>query len=243
MLFKMHVIDAKNPLQNYIWILEDLLTRDAIVVDPTEAQIVENYCQVNQLNLKQIWLTHWHKDHIDGAPQLTRNYKIPIFGPEEAINKISEKNHILKNECHFKFNNLVVTVLEVPGHTLGHIVFYLKDLDILFSGDTLFAMGCGRIFEGTIEQMYHSINRLKKLPANTKVYCAHEYTLQNAKFALQVDPTNKLLQARLKAVNLLRKYNKITLPTTIEYECQTNPFFRAKNLDDFREKRLLKDRY
>ena len=248
MSFKMHVIDVKNPLQNYIWILEELKTHDAIVVDPTDAQLVDEYCQMNKLDLKQIWLTHWHKDHIGGAPFLADKYQLSVYGPKEALCKINGIGNLLKDvldlkDHYFNFHDLKVKVIFVPGHTLGHIVFYINELNSLFSGDTLFAMGFGRVFEGSYEQMYQSLNRLKQLPLKTKVYCSHEYTLSNAQFALEVDSNNVLLQERLQEVRALRAEHQITLPTTIERELQTNPFFRTKDLDDFLKKRLLKDHY
>ncbi|MDM1262516.1 hydroxyacylglutathione hydrolase [Acinetobacter indicus] len=241
--YKVHLLDIQNQLQNYIWLLEHTISRDVIVVDPTEAELVEQYCREHGLNLSQIWLTHWHKDHIGGVPELLQSRNIPVYGPREELSKIPFITHPLQHEAHFKFHDLQVDVLAVPGHTLGHIVYFMDAIDTLFCGDTLFAMGCGRVFEGTFEQMYHSLNRLAALPARTQVYCTHEYTLSNAKFALHVEPDNLALQQRYQQVEDLRLLNQPTLPSTIELELQTNPFLRVDSVEEFQKLREMKDNF
>lgn len=241
--YKVHLLDIQNQLQNYIWLLEHTTSRDVIVVDPTEAEPVEQYCHEHGLNLSQIWLTHWHKDHIGGVPELLQSRNILVYGPREELSKIPFITHPLQHEAHFKFHDLQVDVLAVPGHTLGHIVYFMDAIDTLFCGDTLFAMGCGRVFEGTFEQMYHSLNRLAALPARTKVYCTHEYTLSNAKFALHVEPDNLALQQRYQQVEDLRLLNQPTLPSTIELELQTNPFLRVDSVEEFQKLREMKDNF
>lgn len=241
--YKVHLLDIQNQLQNYIWLLEHTTSRDVIVVDPTEAEPVEQYCREHGLNLSQIWLTHWHKDHIGGVPELLQSRNIPVYGPREELSKIPFITHPLQHEAHFKFHDLQVDVLAVPGHTLGHIVYFMDAIDTLFCGDTLFAMGCGRVFEGTFEQMYHSLNRLAALPARTQVYCTHEYTLSNAKFALHVEPDNLALQQRYQQVEDLRLLNQPTLPSMIELELQTNPFLRVDNVEEFQKLREMKDNF
>ncbi|MCK4111165.1 hydroxyacylglutathione hydrolase [Acinetobacter radioresistens] len=243
MTYKVHCIDVKNQLQNYIWILEDSSTKEAVVIDPTEAQLVQEFCQTHNLILSQIWLTYWHKDHIGGVPELITERNIPVYGPREELSHIPFISRPLQHENHFKFNHLKVDILAVPGHTLGHIVYFIDELDILFCGDTLFAMGCGRVFEGTYAQMYHSLNRLAALPPRTQVYCTHEYTLSNAEFALTVEPDNLALHSRVEQVRKMRDAHQCTLPTTIALELETNPFLRAESEEEFSRIRILKDNF
>jgi len=243
MSYKIHVIDVKNQLQNYIWLIEHTQSQDVIVVDPTEAELVEKYCLENQLNLKQIWLTHWHKDHIGGVPELIVKHNIPIYGPRAELSHIPFITHPLQHEDHFEFEGLKIEIIAVPGHTLGHIVYFIDELDTVLTGDTLFAMGCGRMFEGTAEQFYHSLNRLAALPPRTKVYCTHEYTLSNAQFALHIEPENRAIQQRADDVKQLRDRGEISLPSTIELELETNPFLRVDSVEEFARIRALKDNF
>lgn len=243
MHYKIHAIDVKNSLKNYIWLLEDTSTKEVVVVDPTEASLVTQFCEQQQLQIKQIWLTHWHRDHTEGVQGLLADQNISVYGPREELSKISFVSNPLQNDDHFYFNDLKVEIIATPGHTLGHIVYFIEEIDTLFSGDTLFAMGCGRLFEGTAEQMYHSLNRLAALPIQTKVYCTHEYTLANAEFALTVEPHNVALQDRYKEVKALRETEKMTLPSNIELELATNPFLRTESVEEFARIRGLKDQF
>lgn len=243
MHYKIHAIDVKNALKNYIWLLEDTTTQEVVVIDPTDADLVTAFCEQHQLHLKQIWLTHWHRDHTDGVQALLAEQNLPVFGPRDELSKISFISNPLQHNDHFHFNDLKVEIIATPGHTLGHIVYFIEEIDTLFCGDTLFAMGCGRLFEGTAEQMYHSLNRLAALPIQTKVYCTHEYTLANAEFALTIEPHNVALQERIKDVKALRDAEQITLPSTIELELETNPFLRTESAEDFARIRALKDQF
>lgn len=243
MHYKIHAIDVKNALKNYIWLLEDTSTKEVVVVDPTEASLVTLFCEQQQLQIKQIWLTHWHRDHTEGVQGLLADQNISVYGPREELSKISFVSNPLQNDDHFYFNDLKIEIIATPGHTLGHIVYFIEEIDTLFSGDTLFAMGCGRLFEGTAEQMYHSLNRLAALPIQTKVYCTHEYTLANAEFALTVEPHNVALQDRYKEVKMLRETEKMTLPSNIELELATNPFLRTESVEEFARIRGLKDQF
>lgn len=243
MAYKIHVIDVKNALQNYIWLIEHHESREVIAIDPTEAELVQKFCDDHQLNLNQIWLTHWHKDHIGGVPQLIAEQPIPVYGPRTELSKIPFISHPLDDQSYFHFHDLRVDIIAVPGHTLGHIVYFIESLGDLFCGDTLFAMGCGRIFEGTAQQMFHSLNRLAALPIQTRVYCTHEYTLSNAQFAITVEPHNIALQQRFEQVKQKRAHAEITLPSTIELELATNPFLRAADLQEFTQLRLSKDQF
>ena len=243
MHYKIHAIDVKNALKNYIWLLEDTTTQEVVAIDPTDADLVTAFCEQHQLHLKQIWLTHWHRDHTDGVQALLAEQNLPVFGPRDELSKIALISHPLQHNDHFHFNDLKVEIIATPGHTLGHIVYFIEEIDTLFCGDTLFAMGCGRLFEGTAEQMYHSLNRLAALPIQTKVYCTHEYTLANAEFALTIEPHNVALQERIKEVKALRDAEQITLPSTIELELETNPFLRTESAEDFARIRALKDQF
>ncbi|MEG1031438.1 MAG: hydroxyacylglutathione hydrolase [Acinetobacter sp.] len=243
MNFKVHMIDVKNQLQNYIWLLEHITSSEVIAIDPTEAHLVETYCTEHNLKLSQIWLTHWHKDHIGGVPELLLNHNIPVYGPREELSKIPFITHPLQHQESLSFHELDIHVIAVPGHTLGHIVYFIEELNLVFCGDTLFAMGCGRVFEGTYTQMYHSLNRLAALPPQTQVYCTHEYTLSNAKFALHVEPDNVAIQQRFDDVEVKRMLGQCTLPSNIELELQTNPFLRAENVEEFQYLRELKDQF
>ncbi|MFT4020609.1 MAG: hydroxyacylglutathione hydrolase [Acinetobacter sp.] len=242
--FKIHVIDVQNKLQNYIWLIEHVATRQVVVIDPTQADLVQKFCEDHQLTIVQIWLTHWHKDHVEGVPALQRDFpQTTIYGPEAESAKIPFMTHPLRHDDHFNFHNLDIEIISVPGHTLGHIIFYIDTIQSVFVGDTLFALGCGRVSEGTYAQMFHSVNRIAALPSPTKIYCAHEYTLSNAKFALHVEPDNLTLIERAKHIEDLRLLNKITLPTTVELELATNPFLRVETIQEFEHLRKLKDNF
>lgn len=243
MHYKIHVIDVKNALKNYIWLLEDTRSNEVIAIDPTEASLVSDFCEQHLLQLKQIWLTHWHPDHTNGVAELSANNNLPVYGPRDELSKIAFISNPLQHNDHFHFNDLKIEIIATPGHTLGHIVYFIEEIDSLFCGDTLFAMGCGRLFEGTAEQMYHSLNRLAALPIQTKVYCTHEYTLANAEFALTIEPNNVALQERIKQVKALRESDQITLPSSIGLELETNPFLRTESAEDFARIRSLKDQF
>jgi len=243
MPYKIHAIDVKNALKNYIWLLEDTRTQDVVAIDPTETDLVIDFCEQNQLQLKQIWLTHWHKDHIGGVQGLLTQENILVYGPRNELSKIPFISNPLQHDDHFYFNDLNIEIIATPGHTLGHITYFIEAIDSLFCGDTLFSMGCGRLFEGTAEQMYHSLNRLAALPVQTKVYCTHEYTLANAEFALTIEPHNVALHERIKEVKALRAEGKMTLPSTIALELETNPFLRTESAEEFAHIRQLKDQF
>lgn len=242
--FKIHTLDVKNQLQNYIFLLEDTRNQQVVVIDPTEHQIVLDYCQQQQLSIQHIWITHHHADHTDGIAGLIAQFpNIQVFAPALEIDKIAQTHIALEHEQHFEFNGLDVNVILTAGHTLGHISYFIDALDVVFCGDTLFVMGCGRVFEGTHEQMYHSLNRLAALPPRTAVYCSHEYTLGNAKFALHVEPDNLAIQQRANEIEQLRSQNLPTIPSTIALELETNPFLRVLNVDEFSRLRQMKDQF
>jgi hydroxyacylglutathione hydrolase len=241
--FKVHTIDVENNLQNYIWLLEHIPTSRVAVVDPTDGLLVQRYCQQQQLTIDQIWLTHWHKDHVGGVPTLITEHHIPVYGPREELSKIPFVSHPLMHQDHFDFAELKIKIIAVPGHTLGHIVYYAQEINTLFCGDTLFAMGCGRVFEGTYTQMFESLQKLAALPSKTQVYCTHEYTQSNATFALHVEPNNLDIQQRANDVQEQRAKQLCTLPSNIALELKTNPFLRAANVSEFKRLREMKDQF
>ena len=210
---------------NYIWAIHH--DGKCVVVDPGDAAPVEQFLQDNDLTLSAILVTHHHPDHVAGIGALTHDRDIPVYGP--ANETIPCMTAPLGEGQQIKLESLGMTlqVMEVPGHTLGHIAYHDPEHGWLFCGDTLFAGGCGRLFEGTPSQMYTSLRRLAELPAQTLVYCTHEYTRANLTFAAAVTPDDLRVQARLSAVIDARENGQITLPTTIAEECRTNPFLRT----------------
>jgi hydroxyacylglutathione hydrolase len=213
---------------NYIWTLhhEDEYDGNAVVVDPGDAQAVETFLAKRNMTLSAILITHHHGDHTGGIAALTARRKIPVYGP--AAESIAGVTHSLREGDTVAIPGVfdeVLRVIEVPGHTRGHIA-YVSD-DFVLCGDTLFAAGCGRLFEGTPAQMSASLAKLASLPPTTRVYCTHEYTMANLRFASAVDPDNKALQERVFEESAKRERNEPTIPTTIEKEIETNPFLRS----------------
>ena len=209
---------------NYIWLLTT--NEGSLVIDPGESNKLLKILKEKDLDLKAILITHHHYDHTGGIEEILSAKSIDVYGPNNNINSINIR---VSNESKINLLGIEFEVIEIPGHTLDHIAFYSENNGnpILFCGDTLFAGGCGRVFEGTFEQMYDSLSILKKLPLNTKVYSGHEYTESNLKFATNVEPLNQKLISRYNEVIKLRKQGLSTLPTTIELELETNPFFRV----------------
>lgn len=212
---------------NYIWLLES--NEGVSVVDPGDAKPVIDYLEKSNKNLIDIFITHHHFDHTAGVTDLKEKISGSIYGPRNSYDLIDVK---VSEGDMFHSLGLQFEVIEVPGHTLDHIAFYCKEDDILFCGDTLFAGGCGRIFEGTFNQMFSSLNKLKKLPKSTRVYCGHEYTKSNLSFSIEVEPENKDLIARKSGINGLIEVNGCSLPSSIGLEKKTNPFLRCDLLSD-----------
>lgn len=177
-------------------------------------------------------------------PELLQNRHIPVYGPREELSKVPFITHPLQHENHLSFHDLNIEIIAVPGHTLGHIVYFIDALDVLFCGDTLFAMGVVAVcLKEHMSKCTIRLNRLAALPARTKIYCTHEYTLANAKFALHVEPDNLAIQQRFRQVEALRMLGQSTLPSSIELELQTNPFLRVDSVEEFRHIRQLKDNF
>ena len=212
---------------NYIWLIRQ--GDQAAVVDPGDAAPVLEYLERHRLNLCAILATHHHGDHVGGVPELLERFTVPVFGPagepiDDLTRSLGDGDHVELAQFGVNFE-----VLAVPGHTRAHIAYYDRkhsSCGVVFCGDTLFASGCGRIFEGTPVQMRHSLAKLAALPGSTRIYCAHEYTQANIRFALAVEPDNAALLQRSEEVSRLRSDNQPTVPSTIATERQVNPFLR-----------------
>lgn len=210
---------------NYFWLFHQQDEAQAYIVDPGDAAPVLQALGELGLELAGIVVTHQHLDHIGGIAQLLETYPVPVYGPAD----IAQVNQPVTDGEQLQLAGTRFQVLAVPGHTLNHLAFF-SDQDrepSLFCGDTLFAAGCGRLFEGSAEQMWQSLSRLASLPANTQVYCAHEYTLSNLRFAVIVEPDNQLLQQRYAQVQQQRANQIATVPFPLSLELATNPFLRA----------------
>ena len=222
-MIKIHPIEAFN--DNYIWLITT--NTGSIVFDPGESSNLLNYLNKNMLALKAIFITHHHFDHTGGIDDiLSKNKSTIVYGPNNNINSITNR---LQGGDQIKEIGIDFEVIEIPGHTLDHIAYFSENHGdpILFCGDTLFAGGCGRVFEGTFSQMHESLGKLKNLPKNTKIYCGHEYTLSNLEFAKEVEPLNEIINKRYNEVSELRNKGIPTLPTTLSIELQSNPFLRT----------------
>ena len=228
---------------NYVWLMHDAASGQTVVVDPSEAAPVLAEAEARGWTIDQIWNTHWHPDHTGGNAAIVARFGARVTGPEAERAKIATLDHGVGEGDTVRIGVHVAHVLETPGHTAGHIVFHLADDAILFSGDTLFAMGCGRLFEGDAAQMFANMQRFATMPDETIVYGAHEYTLANGRYSLTVEPENIALQARMIAVEALRAAGEATLPTSIGDERATNPFFRATSIGQFSERRSGKDAF
>ena len=228
---------------NYSYVIIDEKYNHACVVDPSEAEPIINFVESKNIKLKFVLNTHHHYDHVGGNNDLKKKYKIKIVGFKNDKQRIPNIDILLENNEIWKSENFEAKIIHIPGHTSGHICFYFIKEKIAFTGDTLFSLGCGRIFEGTYEQMYNSLNKLKKLPSDTKIYCGHEYTLQNSLFCSKYDKNNKNLEKKILQIKNKIEKNLPTIPSTLREELTCNIFLRAKNLKDFSKLRDLKDNF
>ena len=224
-MLEIHTIPAFS--DNYIWLFHQQDDSKSYVVDPGDAAPVIQTLEKLNLELAGILATHQHPDHIGGIPALLKHQAVPVYGPAD----IGLVDHPLDDGDSLELAGANFEVMAVPGHTLNHLAYFANltpdQPPVLFCGDTLFASGCGRLFEGTPEQMYHSLEKIRNLPATTQVYCAHEYTLANLDFALAVDPDNTDLQQRMAHCQQQRQQNIPTVPFTLEHDLSTNPFLRS----------------
>ena len=226
---------------NYLWLVHDGLSGETAVVDPGDPAPILAEAERRGWRIDQIWNTHWHPDHTGGNLAIKQATGAQIAGP--ATEAIPGRDISLSEGSEVRLGGHVGRVIEVPGHTLGHIALIFDDAGVAFVGDTLFAMGCGRLFEGTPEQMFASLGRLAALPESTRLYCAHEYTLSNARYAAHAEPGNSAIAARLSKVEAMRAAGEITVPTTVGEERDTNPFVRAKDSEEFARRRAEKDSF
>ena len=233
-MFLIHPVPAFQ--DNYLWVIHNDV--DAIAVDPGDASVVSAYLKQKQLTLRAILITHRHDDHIGGVAALAAEFApIPVYGPVGEATAVSTHKVVEGNTVEAV--GLQFRVMEVPGHTHGHLAYYCASLDAVFVGDTLFACGCGRMFEGTAMQMHASLQKLAALPAHTRAYCAHEYTMANIAFALAVEPENQALKLRAAFSHAKRLKHVPTVPSTIKLELETNPFLRT-NMDAVQRVATLK---
>lgn len=226
---------------NYIYILHG--AGQTTVVDPSLAAPVLEVIKQEGWQLDYILSTHHHNDHVGGNMELKAVTGAKIIGYAGDAHRIPGIDIKLQDNDVFKVCGLDAEVIFIPGHTLGHIAYYFAQASSLFCGDTLFSLGCGRLFEGTAQQMFSSLARIKALPKNTKIYCAHEYTESNGRFALSIMPENQDLKTRMQEVINLRTARKSTIPSTLEIELKTNPFLRAVDANEFATIRKMKDNF
>ncbi|MCH2548027.1 MAG: hydroxyacylglutathione hydrolase [Alphaproteobacteria bacterium] len=253
----LEIIQLSALSDNYIYILHNADTQQTAVIDPSEADPVRQYVASRGWNIDYILNTHHHFDHTDGNKALKAQYECEIIGYGPDAERIAGITRMVHDEDRITVCASEARVMFVPGHTRGHIAFYFAHEKALFCGDTMFLMGCGRLFEGTAEQMYDSLQKFASLPDDTNVYCAHEYTLSNARFALSIEPENSDLKQRMKNIQDVRNQNQSTVPALLAVEKQTNPFLRvdspeirsnlnmqhANNIAVFAEIRKLKDHF
>ena len=226
---KIEIIPCLN--DNYSYLIHDEISNTVAIVDPSEFIPCDTIISKNYKKLDFILNTHHHYDHVGGNEELKKKYNSKVLGFENDKNRIPQIDTVLKDNQEFKIGTLNFTTIFIPGHTRGHVAFYFKKERVVFTGDTLFSLGCGRVFEGTYKQMFQSLNKLKNLPGETKVYCGHEYTFKNLEFCLKFNPNNDFLKKKKDNIKLSLKNKKPTIPSTIADEIKANIFFRVNDPD------------
>ena len=226
---KIEIIPCLN--DNYSYLIHDEISNTVAIVDPSEFIPCDTIISKNYKKLDFILNTHHHYDHVGGNEELKKKYNSKVLGFENDKNRIPQIDTVLKDNQEFKIGTLNFTTIFIPGHTRGHVAFYFKKERVVFTGDTLFSLGCGRVFEGTYKQMFQSLNKLKNLPGETKVYCGHEYTFKNLEFCLKFNPNNDFLKKKKDDIELSLKNKKPTIPSTIADEIKANIFFRVNDPD------------
>jgi len=216
---------------NYAYVINDSNSETVGVVDPSEASPIISFLNKKKLKLNYILNTHHHYDHVGGNNELKKNYNAKVVGFSGDKQRIPGIDIVLNDNEKWNFGSAIIKILHIPGHTSGHICFFFEKEELVFTGDTLFSLGCGRIFEGDHKQMLSSLNKIKKLPKNTKVYCGHEYTYKNAEFCMKYDFDNNDLKKKFELVKKLRSNNMPTIPTVLGDELNTNIFLRCDQKD------------
>ena len=237
----MEIIAVPAFTDNYIWLVHDQPSGETAVVDPGDAAPALAETERRGWTVTQVWNTHHHWDHSGGNVAMKAATGCTVSGP--AAETIPARDVALSEGSELRIGDHVGRVIEIPGHTLGHIALIFDEPRMAFVGDTLFAMGCGRLFEGTAEQMFNSLQRIAALPGDTRLYCGHEYTLANARWAVHAEPDNAAIAARLETVKATREAGEITLPTSVAQERETNPFVRVTNVAEFARLRAEKDSF
>lgn len=225
---------------NYIWLVHDDQSGQTMVVDPAAAEPVIAAASARGWRVDMVWNTHWHPDHTGGNAAF-KALGATVTAPAGEAARIPTADRLVREGDTVMLGNHAATVMETPAHTAGHISYHFADDAVIFVGDTLFAMGCGRLFEGTAEQMFAAMQRYAALPDATRVYCAHEYTESNGRYALVAEPDNVAIADRMAAVRAARAAGEATVPTTIGDERATNPFLRATSAAELGERRAAKD--
>ncbi len=228
---------------NYVWLAHEPGSGETVAIDPAIAEPVLAAAEARGWRISQIWNTHWHPDHTGGNAAIKAATGARVTGPAAEAARIPTLDVQVREGDRVCLGPVEALVMEVPAHTAGHIAFYLATERLAFVGDTLFAMGCGRLFEGNADQMHINLQRFAAWPPETEIYCAHEYTLGNARFAATAEPDNQAIRQRLADVERARAAGEATVPTTIADELATNPFMRAPSAARLAEFRAAKDAF
>ena len=223
----MRIITIPILSDNYSYLIIEKDNKSCSLIDPASPEEIIPFIEKKKLNLKNILNTHYHSDHTGGNLELKEKFKCKIYGPDKEKDRIPGIDITLRENDNLKINNLNLKVFETPGHTAGHIIYWFENEKVVFTGDTLFVLGCGKLFEGTPEVMWNSLLKIRTLPKETKIYCGHEYSKNNADFALSLEKNNNELIKRANEINRLINKNSFTVPTTVKREIETNPFLRA----------------
>ena len=238
----LEVVPVPVLTDNYVWLIHDSKSGETAAVDPSVAEPILAAVEAKGWQLSEVLNTHWHPDHTGGNAAIQSATGSPIIAPAEA-ERVSKVDRVVAEGDRVRVCGAEALVWDIPAHTAGHIAYYFENEGMIFVGDTMFAMGCGRLFEGTAQQMYANLQRIAALPGDIRIYCGHEYTLANARFAADAEPNNAAILARLKKVEALRASGGVTLPTTVAEERETNPFVRATNWEEFARLRSEKDSF